>query len=302
MVSQQADRNYLAGVGLALVATVALSISGALVKLGLGQADAPVALLFMRFVVASAAFWVVLPLVSPRALQVNRSTLLSCAGVALANTTSLTCFYLASARLPASVVLIIHSLYPVVAILMLALRGERITWVSAARLVLASVGVLLLVESGKWNDPLGLVLAFGVPVGYALHLALAQWKLGHVSAQTVSLYTVSIMTGMMGVIYLVQFRGGWQPLSRTGWWVVLVTGLVSTALARLTNFAAIRRIGSGQVALLGPLGNLMSVVWALILVGERLSSLQWVGALLILLSAAQVVQPNNNERDGADEG
>ena len=284
------DRNQLTGVGLALLATVALSVAGGLVKLGLGEAQDAVTLLALRFLVAAAALWIIFPLFSPQTLKANRRTLLDCGGVALANTTSLLCFYLASDRLPVSVVLIIFSLYPAVAVILLALRGERITWQVAGRLLLAGAGVLLLTESAEWNDPLGLLLAFCVPVAYSLHMVLAQWRLKDVPAPTVTLYTISIMAGLMGLIFLARFRG-WQPLSSLGWSVILITGLVSTALARLANFGAIQRIGSGQVALLGPVGNLMSVFWALALLGEYLTPIQWLGGGLILLSAVQGVRP-----------
>ena len=85
-------------------------------------------------------------------------------------------------------------------------------------------------------------------------------------------------------IWLFQ-RRSWQDLSPSGWMVILVTGLVSTFVARLAMFAAISRIGSGQVALMGPPQVLMSVVWTQIFLDERLSALQIIGGLLILASA-----------------
>jgi drug/metabolite transporter (DMT)-like permease len=50
-------------------------------------------------------------------------------------------------------------------------------------------------------------------------------------------------------------------------------------------FAAIHRIGSGQVALMGPLEVLLGVAWTQIFLDERLSALQIIGGLFILISA-----------------
>jgi drug/metabolite transporter (DMT)-like permease len=49
-------------------------------------------------------------------------------------------------------------------------------------------------------------------------------------------------------------------------------------------------IGSGQLALLGPLETMLSVIWAVLFLHERLSLWQFAGGALILLSAALAVQ------------
>ena len=53
---------------------------------------------------------------------------------------------------------------------------------------------------------------------------------------------------------------------------------MGTYLAQMALFAAVRSIGSGQMALLGPLETLFTVIYGRpLFLQERLSSLQWAG-------------------------
>ena len=278
------DSRRPGGLLLVLLSTVCLSVAPTLVKLGLAAAVDPVTLIAMRLIVAAAAFWVAFPIVWPDALRIDRRGLARCAAVAVANSISLLCFYLALTRIEASVAHMIFSLYPLVALVLLAGRGERITRRSLARLGLGLLGVYLLVGLGGRVDLLGASLVVGTAVAYALHMTLIQWYLGDYPSQTVALYVVSLMALILTAVRLLQFRP-WQPLSPVGWGVVLVTALVSTVLARLALFAGIQRIGSGQAALFGPIETLLTVLWAFLFLGERLSPVQWAGGLSILLSA-----------------
>jgi drug/metabolite transporter (DMT)-like permease len=54
--------------------------------------------------------------------------------------------------------------------------------------------------------------------------------------------------------------------------------------------ASIKHIGSGQMALLSPVEALLTVIWSMLFLGERLSPVQWIGSLLILASGLMAVQ------------
>ena len=82
----------------------------------------------------------------------------------------------------------------------------------------------------------------------------------------------------------------WIPPTPLGWFQVLLLAVVSTYFARLGYYAAIPRIGSGQLALLGPLETMLSVIWAVIFLHERLAPWQVAGGVLILASALLAVQ------------
>jgi drug/metabolite transporter (DMT)-like permease len=130
----------------------------------------------------------------------------------------------------------------------------------------------------------GALLVLVAAAAYAFYLTLSQWYLGDYPPQTVALYVISLMALVTTAARLLQFEP-WQPLSPSGWGVVLATALFSTVLARLAIFAGIQRIGSGQTALLGMTETFLTVLWAMLFLGERLSPIQWGGGILIVGSA-----------------
>jgi drug/metabolite transporter (DMT)-like permease len=272
-----------------------LSITPTLIKVGLSVNIDPVTLLALRLLVAMATFWIVFALFWPRYLHIDRKGLAGCAAVAAANSLSLICYYLALTHIDVSVAHMIFSLYPVAALLFLALRGEHITRLSLARLGLAILGVYLLIGPGGEVNMAGVLLVLATATSYALHLTLSQWYLSEVPSQTVALYIVSIMAIILAVVRLLQFEP-WQPLPPAGWGIVLVTGLVSTVLARLAMFAGIKNVGSGQTALLGPMETFLAILWAIFFLGERLSPVQWLGGLFILSGAALAVHRRPQEK------
>jgi drug/metabolite transporter (DMT)-like permease len=272
------------GVFYILVSVLSLSVAPTMIKVGLSAQVDPILLLAWRLVISAGFLWLVFALFRRRVLAIDGAGLRDCALVGMANGTSLLCYYLALARINASIAHIIFSLYPLIALLMLALRGEPLTAMKGIRLGFALVGVYLLIGPGGQVDLVGASLVMGTAIFYALHYNLIQWRLGAYPPQTSALYAITVMAVYVSAVHGV-LTPNLAPISSTGWWVIVGTALVSTVVARLGMFAGIRLIGSGQAALLGPLETLLAVMWAVLLLGERLSAMQWLGGLLILASA-----------------
>ncbi|MEM7344431.1 MAG: DMT family transporter, partial [Chloroflexota bacterium] len=282
------SKTYLNGMLLGLLAIFCLSLVPILVKVGLEAQAQPIPLLTMRLVVAAAVLWAVFLLFQPAYLHIDQRGLLGCLIVATANVGSLTFFYSALPLVDASVAHVMFSAYPIFVLLLLFVRGETLARIDLLRLALALLGVYLLVGPGGMVNTRGIIFLTITTFAYALHLNSIQWFLSDYPPQTIAVYVISLMAVMLSVIYSFQF-GAWQPFSWTGWAVVLATGLLSTVVARLAMFASIQRIGSGQLALLGPLETLLAVFLAILFLGERLGLLQWAGTLLILVSTLLVM-------------
>lgn len=279
-----APGSNLQGFLLVLFASLCLSTTPPVIKFGLEADIGPIPLLTFRLWLATIILWAVIALVQPAKLRMDRYGLISCLMAAAANTISLSCFYIALTLIDVSIAMVLFSFYPMVTILLLAFRGEPITRRIAFRLGLVIAGVYLLVGPGGKVHPLGIILVTGTAVFYSIHLTVIQWRLNHYPSRTVTLYIISFMTLMMTGIYAVLYRE-LPVLSPVGWGVVLWTGIVSTAIARFALFAGIRRIGSGQTALLGPVETLLTVLWAILLLDERLSPLQVLGGALVIAGA-----------------
>src|SRR5207253_5162866 len=73
----------------------------------------------------------------------------------------------------------------------------------------------------------------------------------------------------------------WQP-------ILLLTAV--TLLSRLFLFSGLKRLGGVQTALIGLSELLVTVLAALILLGEKLTAIQWLGAALLAASVLLVVR------------
>jgi drug/metabolite transporter (DMT)-like permease len=82
----------------------------------------------------------------------------------------------------------------------------------------------------------------------------------------------------------------WKNPDWRGWLAIIVLVVISTYLSRLLMVAAINRIGSGQMALLTPVETLMTIIWSMLFLGERLAPLQLLGGTLILASALLAIR------------
>ena len=116
-----------------------------------------------------------------------------------------------------------------------------------------------------------------------------QWWLPGYDTRTVTLYLTTFTTLVIGVWWWAQ-GAVWQAPGPSGWLVIIVLAVVSTYFARLALFAAIRRLGSGQIALLWPLQTLLIVILSVLFLDERMRLIQWGGGLLILASAFLAVE------------
>jgi drug/metabolite transporter (DMT)-like permease len=124
----------------------------------------------------------------------------------------------------------------------------------------------------------------------SLQTVFIQWYLHAHDGRTITAYMVGGMALAVTAVWLVQGAALgtalWQPISAGAWAGIVVMAVVSTYLARLGLFAAVRHLGSGQVALLTPLETLLTVIWSALFLAERLSLIQSLGGALIVTSAA----------------
>ena len=181
------------------------------------------------------------------------------------------------------------SMSPLVVLSLLALRGERFTRRHIVRLALGLGGVYLLIGPGGQVDWVGVISALAAVLMFAFQLVIVQWFLQGYDPRSIALYSLIPMTIVIGGWWLIQDIA-WQTPTLEGWLAIGSLAVVSTFLARVMLYAAIRRIGSGQMALLTPLETLLTILWSIIFLGERLTFMQWIGGGFILLSALLAIK------------
>ncbi|HRW04227.1 MAG TPA: DMT family transporter [Caldilineaceae bacterium] len=273
------------GWALALTSTLASSIvtplSRGIIVAGLD----PILLLLLRLSIAVTLMGITIALVHPEHFRIERRGFWRIMGVGLLAGLEICCFFSALAYVDASMSAMIKSTQPLVVLLLLTLGGERLTRRQLIRLALAICGIYLLVGPGGTVAPLGLVFLLLSLLLYGSQLVFIQWWLSSYNPHTVALYLSAVMTTVIAGWWWWQ-GAHWHDPGTAGWTVILVLAIVSTWFARLALFGAIARIGSGQIALLWPLQTLLIIILSVLFLGERMSTIQWVGGVLILSSTA----------------
>lgn len=233
---------------------------------------------------------------------IDRAGMLMLIVTGILSGTSTSLIFLALSQIESSITAIIFSTLPIFTLVILAFQGETLTGRKLLRLALAIVGVYLLIggPSGEANL-LGVSLAFLGIILLAIQLVMIQPLTRQYDSQTVTRYNVTTVAVVVSLFWWIEqqfinptpaVRIQWQAYwpSAEEWLYILILGVVATYAARLMLYAAIRFVGTGQMALLTPLETLMSITWAVIFLGERLSVVQWIGGALILCSALLAIQ------------
>lgn len=271
------------GWAIALASTLAFSVAPPITKAAIDLGLNPTLLLMLRFLITTLLLSGTVTFTAPRERGLARRGLLISIGVGLITGIGMLAFFWSLTRINASVASMIFSLYPLGVLGLLALRGEKFTYRNTIRLALGLGGVYLLIGPGGNVAWIGVLLVAIAIVTSCLHSVLIQWYLQEYDGRLVTLYTVVGMTIIIVGFWL--FQGAqWRSPGWQGWLAIGSLAVVSTYFARLGFFAAMRRIGGGQLALMAPLETLFTVIWSVLFLRERLTFWQWVGGGLILLS------------------
>jgi drug/metabolite transporter (DMT)-like permease len=240
--------------------------------------------LFSRFLVAVIAMFLLKPSVIK---SINREILRKgfIAGLFLASGYILQTLGLALTG--AAVTGFITGLYvvatPVLAAIILRERITSFTWLCVA---VATVGLALLSLNG-WNLGYGEFLVFLCAIGFAAHIiALSKWSNGlDVYAMTiVQLATCALATGAISFI-----QGYEAPPDRNGWYVVLFTAIICTAVAFVVQTWSQAHMSATKVAVILTMEVVFAALFAILIGGETLSLRALFGGVLVLIAMFMIV-------------
>jgi len=268
---------------MAFLATLAYSTGSPIARFLYSGGMSPTAMLAVRYLLATLLLAITLRLRWSDQLKIDRRGLLICMLAGLVNGLSTLAYFWGLSRMSASISSMLFTVYPLIMLGILALRGERFTLRSGARVLLGIGGVYLLVVPGGEIDALGVLLVLLAAASFALSLAIVQWYLPGYSSMTVAYYTGVSITAVVTAFWLGQ-GAQWSSPGWQGWLAILFMTVVGTYLARLSMFKAVRGFGSFQMSLFSPLETLLTITWSMLFLGERLTLTQFLGGGLIILS------------------
>lgn len=250
----------------------------------------PISMLLARLAIAIVLIILTLALTERSHFRIDRRGFWRVLVVGLLGGVEICCFFSSLAYVDATMSAMIKSTQPLVVLLLLAMGGERLTGRHWARLGLATLGIYLLVGGpGGAVAPMGLLLLTLSLLLYGSQLVFTQWWLKGYNTHTITFYLSAIMTIVIAIWWWLQ-GAVWSDLGPQGWFIIIVLAVVSTWLARLALYAAIPRVGSGQIALLWPLQTLTIIVLSVLFLNERMTPVQWVGGAFVLSSAVLAIE------------
>lgn len=277
--------------------TAAFSIAPVITTAIFDTGAHPNTVIAARMALTTLLLLATLAAVNPARLRIDRRGLMITLVAGLATGVSLLLFFWSLTRLDTSVAAMLFSLYPLVVLGLLALRGEKLTARHGVRLALGLAGVYLLIGSGGRADTLGVVMVVAAVLAASLQTVFIQWFLQGYNGMTITLYMVAGMAVVTVGWWWAQGTG-WTPLAWQAWLGIVVLAVVCTYLSRVAMFTALQRLGGSQVTLLVPLETMLTVLWSVLFLGERLTPMQAVGSGLILVSAALAAQRLRRVRAG----
>jgi drug/metabolite transporter (DMT)-like permease len=284
------QKKQTAGVLAAFSSAFFLGFAPVFGKMAINAGFSPFTVVALRTGFAAAILFLVIAVFFRQYLYIFPVGLLGCYLAGAINGLGSLLYYIALSRLDASVGQLLYSLYPFFVALWLVLDHQPPSKLTFFRIGLATIATILLTNtSGRFVDPLGVVLMLGAAVLYAMHLPINQRVLYEVPAPTVALYTLLSMSSVVIPAYLI-FDRSW-PVQQISMWPII--GLTSvTIFSRIALFLGVKKIGGMQTALLGLAELLIAILFSSILLGENLSPLQWLGALGLGVSLVLVMYEN----------
>lgn len=200
--------------------------------------------------------------------------------------------YVSYAYIGAAIASTLLFIYPIlVTVIMGLFFHERITLTTVLCIVLATTGIGLLYrgDDGAVLHPYGLLLVFLSALSYAIYLvAVNKGQMKDIPTLKLTLYVI-----VFG-LFLFAFR--FQPATfgilcdRPLLWVsAFCMALFPTAVSLLCTSAAIQKIGSTPVAILGAVEPVTAVAIAILIFNEQLTLRLALGMLLVILSVTFII-------------
>lgn len=203
------------------------------------------------------------------------------------------------AFIPVSLAALLFYGYPLlVGVIAVLARRDRMTVGKAAALVAAFVGLALALSPGfgalDWR---GIALVLIAASGMALTLAFGGAAIENQDALLMSLYTNVWMLAAL-VIAMAVAGGPAFPATQSGW--LGATGLcLSYVVAYAGWYTALGLVRPVRLAAIYNIEPLVTLIVAWLVLDERMSALQWLGAGLVLASVVSMTV-SRSPRVGSD--
>ncbi len=287
------------GVALCLASAVGFGAMAIFAKAAYAGGASIPTLLAVRFTLAAAVLWALL--LRPRSGFLRRtgraagrpSSLVPGLALGVLYAVEASAWFVALSRIDAALAELLLYAYPALVVVGAALLGrERLTRGRVQALGLSTVGIVLVLLAGDLStvDLLGVVAAVASACLYAGYVLVSDRVVADRDPLMVS---AQVVTGaaLCFVGYGVATRSIDLALSAEAWVATLSLAILSTVVPILAFLKGMQLVGVGTATLLSTAEPVVTVGLALVVLGERLAPVQFVGGALVLAALALLAGP-----------
>jgi drug/metabolite transporter (DMT)-like permease len=285
METKPSGTRGLYGLWPGLVAATSFGVCDTLVKLVLAGGIDVLTLALIRGVVGVAIVFVYLRLSAPLAAASARQRAFALAlGVLFAGVVY--GLFEAIDRITVPVGVLTYFVYPLLTGLGGALFGvERIGWQGIVTAIVAFCGLALTIEAYPQQLSLiGLGFGLGAAVCRAAFLLIARRELQQLDPRLTTWYSLLSSTAIFAIAAVATLN--WPASHDLGGWLLAAVVGVGTAIAILTLYMSTIRIGPFRSALVMNLEPLLATVLSAPLLGQVITPVQALGAVIMLAALA----------------
>lgn len=296
-LTSQATRQPLIGIALVLASAAALAVAPTAAKLALDSGGNTLTVVALRGAIGLALMGLLLA-GSRQPFGVGRRTLAWCLCAGLFHALATYGFIGSVGYIPVSLAVPIVFTHPILVAVVSHWRGgERLTRRKLALALAALAGIALVLGREAGNlDPVGVglaALAAAAVSGMILFIARAQE--GATSTQANFHMTAVAVAALVAATIA---GNAWSFPSGAVGWLGLTGAGVGVTVGFLTFFAAFRHIGPVRATMLGNVEPLLSTLFAVAVLGERLGTWQWSGIVLVVVALGLFEAPERDRRPG----
>lgn len=189
-------------------------------------------------------------------------------------------FYLALSRIPLGIAVAIEFTGPLAVAIYLSRKPLDFVWAAFA---LAGILLVMPVTLGAQAlDPLGVVLALGAGVCWALYIVYGKRAGTSIHAGVVSslgMFVAALVVAPFGI-----FVAGDSLFQFQFWPLALAVALLSSAIPYSLEMVALKKLSSKHFGILLSLEPALGAVSGFLILGEVLTGLQWIAICCVVVA------------------
>jgi drug/metabolite transporter (DMT)-like permease len=175
-----------------------------------------------------------------------------------------------------------------VALLSVLLKQEKIHWAGWLGIVISFIGFYFIITKQvgtfhfSWKELRGDLMILIGNLFWAIYTVFSKPFLMKISPLKWTSITLAV-----GTVFYLPFaaldivRIQWSEISFQAWAALIYSGLFAIAICYVIWYASVRRIGNSKTAIYGYLSPIFTILFAYLLISERITLLQIGGALII---------------------